>query len=79
MVLFDNVMKNPDKVGHGWQGFYFAENGEHRWLDISNAVGDLSRHRVCHGHKHWIAAKRVLRLASRAPSATGSRTGTMHC
>ncbi|PIL35407.1 hypothetical protein GSI_02133 [Ganoderma sinense ZZ0214-1] len=39
MVVFDNVMENPNKVGHGWQGFYFAENGEHRWLDISNSVG----------------------------------------
>lgn len=39
MVLFDNIMRNPDKVGHGWQGFYFAENGEHRWIDISNAIG----------------------------------------
>ena len=39
MVLFNNIMNNPDKVGHGWQGFYFAENGEHRWLDISKAIG----------------------------------------
>ncbi len=39
MILFDNILKNPDKVGHGWQGFYFAENGEHPWLDISKAVG----------------------------------------
>ncbi|KAI1796987.1 NAD(P)-binding protein [Ganoderma leucocontextum] len=39
MVLFDNIVKNPDKTGHGWQGFYYAENGEHEWLDISKAIG----------------------------------------
>ena len=39
MVLFDNIIANPDKTGHGWEGFYFGENGEHHWIDISNAIG----------------------------------------
>ena len=39
MVLFDNIVANPDKTGHGWEGFYFGENGEHHWLDISKAIG----------------------------------------
>nr|VWO98122.1 Protein RecA (Recombinase A) [Ganoderma boninense] len=39
MVLFDNIVANPDKTGHGWEGFYFGENGEHHWLDISTAIG----------------------------------------
>ena len=39
IVLFDNIISNPDKTGHGWEGFYFGENGEHQWIDISRAVG----------------------------------------
>ncbi|KAI1792972.1 NAD(P)-binding protein [Ganoderma leucocontextum] len=39
IVLFDNIVANPDKTGHGWEGFYFGENGEHHWLDISKAIG----------------------------------------
>ena len=40
MVLFDNIMRNPDKVGHGWQGFYFAENGEHTHADLAKHLGE---------------------------------------
>ena len=29
IVLFDGILNNPDKTGHGWEGFYFGENGEH--------------------------------------------------
>ncbi|TBU33513.1 NAD(P)-binding protein [Dichomitus squalens] len=39
IVLFDNIISDPDKTGHGWEGFYFGENGEHHWIDISRAVG----------------------------------------
>jgi len=38
IVLFDEITKNPDGPGHGWAGFYFGENGEHAWYDISKAV-----------------------------------------
>ena len=40
MVLFDSIVANPDKTGHGWEGFYFGENGEHSWLSISQAIGE---------------------------------------
>ena len=33
-------MANPDKVGHGREGYYFGENGEHSWLSISQAIGE---------------------------------------
>ncbi|KAJ3479450.1 hypothetical protein NLI96_g9047 [Meripilus lineatus] len=36
-VHIDEV-ENPEKVGHGREGFYFAESGEHRWYDISKEV-----------------------------------------
>ncbi|CAL1716979.1 unnamed protein product [Somion occarium] len=40
IVLFDSIVSNPDKTGHGREGYYFGENGEHRWYDISRAVGE---------------------------------------
>ncbi|OCH93024.1 NAD(P)-binding protein [Obba rivulosa] len=39
IVLFDAIMTRPDAVAHGREGYYFAENGEHTWYDISKAVG----------------------------------------
>ncbi|KAI0070526.1 NAD-P-binding protein [Panus rudis PR-1116 ss-1] len=39
IVLFDAITTNPEKVGHGYDGYYFGENGEHTWLDISQAIG----------------------------------------
>ncbi|KAI0767991.1 NAD-P-binding protein [Trametes elegans] len=41
IVLFDSIVNNPDKTGHGWEGFYFGENGEHSWYQISRAIGDV--------------------------------------
>ncbi|KAI0635945.1 NAD-P-binding protein [Trametes polyzona] len=38
--LFDQIVSNPDKTGHGWEGFYFGENGEHSWYQISRAIGE---------------------------------------
>lgn len=39
IVLYDAIVNNPDKIGHGRDGFYFGENGEHLWYDISKAIG----------------------------------------
>lgn len=39
IVLYDAIINNPDKIGHGRDGFYFGENGEHLWYDISKAIG----------------------------------------
>ena len=37
MVIFDAAVKgNP--AGHGREGFYFGENGEHSWLSISQEI-----------------------------------------
>ena len=40
ITLFDAIVTNPDTTGHGWEGFYFGENGEHSWYGISRAIGD---------------------------------------
>ena len=37
--MFDAIVANPDKVGHGREGYYFGENGEHSWYDISKEIG----------------------------------------
>ncbi|KAH9834476.1 uncharacterized protein C8Q71DRAFT_143689 [Rhodofomes roseus] len=42
IVLFDSITANPDGVGHGWEGFYFGENGEHTWYDISKEIARTS-------------------------------------
>lgn len=39
MILFDAVMADPSKVGHGRDGYYFGANGEHSWYDISKYIG----------------------------------------
>lgn len=38
IVIFDALTANPEGVGHGWEGFYFGENGEHTWYDISKEI-----------------------------------------
>lgn len=39
IILYDALIANPDKVGHGRDGYYFGTNGEHTWYDISKAIG----------------------------------------
>ncbi|KAI0091097.1 NAD-P-binding protein [Irpex rosettiformis] len=41
IILYDAVVSNPEKIGHGRDGFYFGENGEHLWYDISKAIGKV--------------------------------------
>jgi len=38
ITLFDAIVNDPEKVGHGREGFYFGENGEHPWYDISKEI-----------------------------------------
>ena len=38
--MFDAIVANPAKVGHGREGYYFGENGEHTWYQISQAIGE---------------------------------------
>ncbi|KAI0649448.1 NAD-P-binding protein [Trametes meyenii] len=40
IVLFDAIVSKPEQTGHGWEGLYFGENGEHSWYQISRAIGD---------------------------------------
>jgi len=39
IVLFNAIRADPDEVGHGREGYYFGENGEHVLYDISKEVG----------------------------------------
>ncbi|KAK1224079.1 hypothetical protein PQX77_008409 [Marasmius sp. AFHP31] len=32
-------MKNPDRTGHGREGYYFGANGEHSLLDVCRSIG----------------------------------------
>ncbi|CCM05824.1 uncharacterized protein FIBRA_08058 [Fibroporia radiculosa] len=36
--IFDAVMKDRESIGHGWEGFYFGENGEQPWYDVYKAI-----------------------------------------
>ncbi|KAI0701894.1 NAD(P)-binding protein [Cerioporus squamosus] len=39
ITLFDAIVRDPSGVGHGWNGFYLVENGEHSWYQIGKAIG----------------------------------------
>ncbi|KAI0696906.1 NAD-P-binding protein [Cytidiella melzeri] len=41
IILYDAILSNPEKVGHGRDGFYFGINGEHTWYDLSKAIGKV--------------------------------------
>ncbi|KII85280.1 hypothetical protein PLICRDRAFT_179013 [Plicaturopsis crispa FD-325 SS-3] len=38
IVLLDAALSGSDKAGHGHQGYYFAENGEHNLYDVSAEI-----------------------------------------
>jgi len=41
IVLYDSIItKGTENVDHGIRGYYFGENGEHSWYDISKAIGE---------------------------------------
>ncbi|KAJ7625818.1 hypothetical protein FB45DRAFT_836098 [Roridomyces roridus] len=39
VALYDAITSNP-ATGHGTNGYYFGENGEHSFYDLSKAVGE---------------------------------------
>ena len=39
VTLLDALLENPDRVGHGWEGIYYGENGHISWYDICKALG----------------------------------------
>lgn len=41
IVLLDAVRSHPDATGHGREGYYFGENGEHQWYDISKEISKV--------------------------------------
>lgn len=48
ILVFDGLLANSDKVGHGVSGYYFGENGELSWYDIAKAIGKaMVKHGVC--------------------------------
>lgn len=39
IILYDSIKHNP-ATGHGREGFYFGENGEHTLYQIGKAVSE---------------------------------------
>ncbi len=41
LMVFDTAVRDPDAAGHGWNGFYLGESGEHSWYQVSKAIGHV--------------------------------------
>ncbi|KAL4247620.1 NAD(P)-dependent Metabolic Enzyme [Abortiporus biennis] len=41
ITLFDYIVNNPETTPHGREGFYFGENGEHEWYEISKEIASV--------------------------------------
>ncbi|KAK7044262.1 hypothetical protein VNI00_007984 [Paramarasmius palmivorus] len=39
-LLYDATINNPNKIGHGREGYYFGASGEHKLYDVSKAIGE---------------------------------------
>jgi hypothetical protein len=39
-VLYSAILSDPERVGHGREGFYFGENGEYTVVDAAKAIGE---------------------------------------
>ena len=39
ITLLDALLESPDRVGHGWEGVYYGENGHISWYDICKTIG----------------------------------------
>jgi hypothetical protein len=39
MLIFDYALEGKE-IGHGVEGYYFGENGEHSLYDIGKAIGE---------------------------------------
>jgi hypothetical protein len=46
VLLFNALMSGSTKTGHGWDGFYFAENGSFQFKEASHSIGNAL---VSHG------------------------------
>lgn len=40
LVVFNSIRKNPEGTGHGREGVYFGENGEHSLYEVGKAIAD---------------------------------------
>ena len=38
-LLIENLLNAPEKVAHGAEGYYFAENGEHSHRELAEHLG----------------------------------------
>ena len=39
-ILFDAIRSNQEGLGHGREGYYFAENGEHNYYQVGKAIAE---------------------------------------
>lgn len=40
LILFDTIRTNPEVVGHGPEGYYFAENFEYSGIELARATSE---------------------------------------
>ncbi|KAK7690466.1 hypothetical protein QCA50_005564 [Cerrena zonata] len=40
IVLYDAIVRDLNSVGHGREGYYISENGEHSWYSVSRVIGE---------------------------------------
>ncbi len=40
IALYDAIINKPEETGHGWEGFYFGENGDYSWYQVCKAIGN---------------------------------------
>lgn len=38
--LFDAVIADPERAGHGWESYYFVENGHSALYDMCKSIGE---------------------------------------
>jgi nucleoside-diphosphate-sugar epimerase len=40
LVLFNTIVQEPERAGHGWNGFYFGENGSYKYNTLGVKIGE---------------------------------------
>jgi len=40
-ILVERIIHNPDSLAHGYDGYYFCEDGEYAWGDAARHVGKI--------------------------------------
>jgi hypothetical protein len=41
LIVFNTILVDPEKPGHGWEGFYLGENGSYTYGEIEEEIGKV--------------------------------------